>query len=609
LRRHLGVLAAYAALTVLFTWPLAAQFGRAVPGGGDAWQHIWNLWWMRTALVDLHTDPFYTTYLYYPQGVSLLFHTLVPLESALTVPFQLLGVDLVPLYNGVLALSFVLAGYGTWLLVRDLTGNDGAAFVAGFAFAFCPYHLGHLLGHMNLASLQWIPLYLWALLRAAGPPGAPFDPHVRRADGRLDWRPFGWAALAGLFLAANAFTEWTYVAFLGIFTAVYLLWRLLVDGRRAGWRTWPAGVVPLLALALVFGVLAGPLLVRTAQAQVGQDWMKLPPRETLVYSSDLVDSFLPSALHPFLGGPARALEQRFPARNTAERAVYLGYTPILLALLALWLIRRRGVLFWALTAAFTWSLSLGPILHVLGRANFTPYGATVPLPYLVLSTLVPGFSVMRVPSRFVVLTSLALAVLVGYALAALSARLRPAPPPDDAAPPARRVAFPALSARTLAIYGVVAVLIALEFMTIPYPMAPPGYHIPFYEQVAQEPGRFAILELPLRPMSDYMAYQTVHGKPIVYGYLSRQPPDPFVENTPAVHYLLNSTPVDALPPAEAATGAATLRTAGIRYVVVHWWAFTDPERKAMEAKLAALFPGITPTPDPAHQMVIYTLGP
>jgi hypothetical protein len=235
------------------------------------------------------------------------------------------------------------------------------------------------------------------------------------------------------------------------------------------------------------------------------------------------------------------------------------------------------------------------------------------LPYLVLSTLVPGFSVMRVPSRFVVLTSLALAVLVGYALAALSARLHPAldpaAPEAATAPPATRFALPQLSGRTLAVYGGVAVLIALEFVTIPYPMAPPGYHIPFYEQVAQEPGHFAILELPLRPMSDYMAYQTVHGKPIVYGYLSRQPPDPFVEGTPAVHYLLNTTPVDALPPAEAATGAATLRAAGIRYVVVHWWAFTDPERKAMEAKLAALFPGVTPMSDPADQMVIYTLGP
>jgi hypothetical protein len=29
----------------------------------------------------------------------------------------------------------------------------------------------------------------------------------------------------------------------------------------------------------------------------------------------------------------------------------------------------------------------------------------------------------------------------------------------------------------------------------------------------------------------------------------------------------------------------------------------------MEAKLVALFPAVTPTSDPANQMVIYTLGP
>ena len=189
MRRHLGALAAYAALTAIFTWPLVAQFTTAVPGGGDAWQHLWNLWWMRKALIDLHTSPFHTNYLYYPQGVSLLFHTLVPLESAATVPFQLLGIDLLPLYNGVLFSSFVLAGYGTWLLVRDLTHNDGAAFVAGFAFAFCPYHMGHLLGHMNLASLQWIPFYLWALFRACGAPGSPW-PRWRPGRGRWGGRPW-----------------------------------------------------------------------------------------------------------------------------------------------------------------------------------------------------------------------------------------------------------------------------------------------------------------------------------------------------------------------------------------------------------------------------------
>ena len=149
-------------------------------------------------------------------------------------------------------------------------------------------------------------------------------------------------------------------------------------------------------------------------------------------------------------------------------------------------------------------------------------------------------------------------------------------------------------------------LIALEFLAIPYPMATPGYHIPFYEQVAQEPGHFAILELPLRPMSDYMAYQTVHGKPIVYGYLSRQPPDPFVEGTPALHYLLNSTPArraaaaprpPRAPPPCARRASATWSSTG--------GPSPTPEAAAMQAKLAALFPGQAPEQDPADQMAIY----
>ena len=292
------MLAAYTALTV----DLHLAAGGAVHHGGARRRRC--LAAPLEPLVDAQGPdrpahrPFYTTYLYYPQGVSLLFHTLVPLESALTVPFQLLGVDLLPLYNGVLACSFVLAGYGTWLLVRDLTRNDGAAFVAGFAFAFCPYHMGHLLGHMNLASLQWIPFYLWALFRACGRAGhAAVAARARPAQGGA----WGGRPLAGLFLVANALTEWIYVAFLGVFTA--RLPALAAAGRyarprRAGGpgRAWPAR---LLLLGAVFGVLAGPLLVRTALARRGQDWMRFPPRETLVYSSDLVDSFVPSALHPF----------------------------------------------------------------------------------------------------------------------------------------------------------------------------------------------------------------------------------------------------------------------------------------------------------------------
>ncbi len=652
MKRHLAVLTGYFLLTILGTWPLAQAFTRAVPGGGDAWQHLWNLWWMRQALTT-PTDPFFTDALYYPHGVSLLFHTLVPLESALTVPFQLLGVDLVPLYNAVLMGSFVLAGYGTWLLVRDLTGHAGAAFVAGFAFAFCPYHLGHLLGHMNLASLQWIPLYLWALLRACGAPGTPLtfttetprqgdhykdlasakgcegtrseeikvltgateekrqrpiaaQPQIKnRASLVIPAKNLGvagapwwnlrrtpqsaWAVPAGLFLAANAWTEWIYVAFLGVFTAGYGLWRLLVDGPdRAGRRGWGPIIGRMAIIGIVFGALAGPLLIRTAAAQAGQTWMRFPPHETLVYSSDIVDSFVPSGLHPLLGGPARELERQQPERNTAERSVFLGYTVLALAAAALLWRRQRGAAFWALAAGGAWLLSLGPLLHVGGRATFTAFGVTIPLPYLALYNWVPGFSVMRVPARFAVLASLALAVLAGYTLTAIADRW---------------------GRRSFIMSTMMVVLMAAEFLVLPYPLAAAGYHIPFYEQVAREPGRFALLELPLRPMSDYLAYQTVHGKPLVYGYLSRQPPDPFVEGTPVLHYLLNSTPPDSLTPAAVAAGVPALRAAQVRYVIVHWWAFTDPEAAAMRAKLAALFPGQTPQDDPANRMAVYRVAP
>jgi len=576
---------------MLLTWPLAAEFGTAVPGGGDAWQHIWNLWWMRKALADLHTNPFYTNYLYYPHGVTLLFHTLVPLEGALTVPFQLAGVDLVPLYNGLLALSFVLAGYATWLLVRDLTGCDGAAFVAGAAFAFCPYHLGHLLGHLNLASLQWIPFYLWTLFRACGAPGSALS---------VSHRSIWWAVVAGIFLAANAFTELIYVAFLGVFTAGYLLWRLLAETRgRDGLRAWGPTAVRLAVMGAVFGALAGPLLYIIAVAEQGQTWMTLPPRETLVYSSDLVDSFVPSALHTFWSAPAKALEKAYPQRDTAERSVFLGYTTLLVGAAGLAAFRRRrGVWFWAAAAVVAWLLSLGPVMHVLGHSSFSVFGSTIPMPYLALYSLVPGFSVMRVPARFVVLASLALAVLVGYALSGWSDWLSARQVKDEAKP--RRPPVRPL------VYALVTALIALDSLSVPYPMAAVGYHIQFYERIAKQPGDFALLELPLRPMSDYMSYQTVHGHPIVYGYLSRQPPDSFVGGTPVLHWLLNTTPVSALSAGDAAAGATALHGAGIRYVVVHWWAFTDAEAAAMRAKLAAMFPGQTPEDDPADRMAIYT---
>src|SRR5690242_20712124 len=63
---------------LILTWPLPAALGDQViaPPGADLWQHLWNFGWVRTALLDLHRSPYYTTSLFYPAGAPLAYHSL-----------------------------------------------------------------------------------------------------------------------------------------------------------------------------------------------------------------------------------------------------------------------------------------------------------------------------------------------------------------------------------------------------------------------------------------------------------------------------------------------------------------------------------------------------
>jgi hypothetical protein len=379
--------------------------------------------------------------------------------------------------------------------------------------------------------------------------------------------------------------------FLGVFTGWFLAWRLVVTRQGPGWR---AGLLRLAVLGGVCGVLVAPMLVPMVQQARTASYMQSPALDTLFYSSDVVDAFVPPPWQPWWGAVGRRVMSHFPGRHPAEQVVFVGYTVLALSLLAVWLFRRRkAVLFWGATALGAWVLSLGPILQVWGRQTFTPFAVQVPLPYLLLY-YVPFLNIFRTPARWIVLVMLALAVLVGYALAALAGSRW-------------------LAERRAAGWGLCALagaLVVVEFLAVPYPMARPGYNVPFYYRLAQEPGNFGLLELPLRPMSDYEAYQTVHHKPIIDGYLSRQPPDPFVQDTPVLHYLLPTTAVDDPIADEAVrTGLADLRAANVRYAIVHWWAFTDAERAAMHAKLARVFPGITTQNLSDYQNEVFPLGP
>src|SRR5690606_23358148 len=130
---------------------------------------------------------------------------------------------LIPAYNFVVLISWTLAGYGLYLLaywsLRPGVGPAGlspwarqiSAFVAGAIYTFAPFHMAHLLGHMQVMSLQWLPFYVLARLRAV----------ERRRAGRPWWTSAG---LAGIFLTLAGLCDWYFVLYLFLFTGLVVLW-------------------------------------------------------------------------------------------------------------------------------------------------------------------------------------------------------------------------------------------------------------------------------------------------------------------------------------------------------------------------------------------------
>jgi hypothetical protein len=183
-RAEAQILGAYAALTVAATYPLVLSVRRAIPGSDDAYQFYWDLWWVKRALVDRHTNPYVTGEVFFPYGGHLYFHTLNLLQDVIVLPVTLL-LGLPVAYNLIVLLAFTLSGFGMYRLALYVLEHevdpDGvraqpqrarlAAFAAGAAFTFSSYRHVHLLGHLDLLSTQWLPLSALFLLKTRREPG------------------------------------------------------------------------------------------------------------------------------------------------------------------------------------------------------------------------------------------------------------------------------------------------------------------------------------------------------------------------------------------------------------------------------------------------------
>ncbi len=521
-RTHLLVLAGYLALAILFTWPLVLHFTTALPGqGADSWQYLWNFWWFDQAL--FHSQPLYFTHAqYYPLGTSLIFHTLSPLNSVLGLPAQVVGGYLAA-YNFVVLLSTVLSGYGTYLLVRQVlrehirsrpAGSEEqggrrsgrsdlpihlAAFLGGAVFALAPYRSVHLLGHLSLVSTETLPffaLFAWQALRRPG------------------WKP---ALGVGLSWLAAMLIDWYYPLYMVLLAGLFLAWALGETLLRR--RSWPS----LLHAGLTIGagmaaaaLLLSPLLLPMVRGSHDAAYLEEPLTFSSKYGADLGSFFLPSPQQPLWGKAFVHTTDAFGEGNTAEGIVYMGLVAILLASLGLWR-ARGGEHLWALTIAAFGLLSLGPTLRIFNhKVGSWP-------PYLLFYRL-PIVRITRVPSRFEIMMHLALAVLAGLGVWGLLSGEKRRKTADSGT--SRKALAPALA---YALTGALLALVVLDYLPIPYKVTPATMS-PFYQQIAQDPEHYALLEVPMQGPNGqwyytrWMLYQTVHGKDSFHGYISRGDP-------------------------------------------------------------------------------------
>lgn len=507
---HLAVLGLYLALTIVFTYPLVTHLTTHVPGTYvDEYTFLWNLWWFKQAIFELGTDPFTTNFIFYPVGAGLAFYTLAILNDIIALPLvPFLGI--ITTSNLIILLAFVLSGYGAFLLTKYLLEENrpsspwptmAAAFLSGVVYAFPASRMVYAsLGHYNIVCAQWLPFY-----------GLFFIKMMRSLEAARSGIKY--ALCAGAFLALALLTEYTYGIFLLLLTLLWLAFtpKWLLASRRF----WGHAAI----LALTALIPFSPVLYFMAKELGRGEGFHFPGWGYAdILSADLIGLFTPTYLHPLWGQAFADLRARFTDVNT----VFLGYTVPLLTIVAA-LTFGRLVRPWLVGAIGFLVLALGPVLHVNGDYLFDLDGLTitVPLPYIIFHYL-PFFNMNRVPNRFSVPLALCLGVLVGYAMNWLLAK---------AAKAGRwggwlRNAAPAM------LWFLAFSFISLEHLSIPLPLT--DARIPkVYQRIAQEPGDFTILPLPLgwresfrtmgAELTQIQYYQAGHGKRLVNGNASRLP--------------------------------------------------------------------------------------
>lgn len=478
-------------LAAVWTWPLLPNLGTSLPfdpnsagpSGSDMHIWTWNFWWAGEAATG-GGQSFRSDAIFPPLGHSLAFHTHSFLYGLVTLPLQWLGGAAFAVGMALLLLP-AAAFTATFALARELGSSRFAAGVAAFGWAFAPYFLQKGLEHLCFVASPWPPLLVLFLLRWMGP-------------GRSWPAALGAGVVAGLALLSGSMVG-LFLVLLGLAVAAFAPSAFLGSGgeqdeadapRSLRRRLFEPG--PLLLFLVAAGTLSLPLLTEARSEAL--DLAEFEARHAqsadffardVALRPQLGDFLRLSAQHPLAALP----DEPMPGWNEVSA---LHVSGVLIVLAALALARGRRLWAWLGIALLFLLLSWDPVLAEADGGVFSA-----------LYRRLPFLDALRVPSRFLPLALLPLCLLAG-------------------------LGFDSLRRRSHIAAGLLLGLLVVEQWNRAVPLMditpPPA--VAALEATPRRPGGGdTVLSLPVQMGASHaMTWQSVHGRPVLFSFVSRTNP-------------------------------------------------------------------------------------
>ena len=466
----------YFGLFVILTYPAITHFSTffytdAVDGYGT----IWNLWWVHKAIAELHQSPWFTPMFHWPHGTSLHQHNLMLFNGLVGVPL-LHVLSLVQAYNTLLILSFVWGGLAAFGLAYALVRHYEASLLAGVIYAFTNYNFAHAEGLNHMLIIEWIPVFLGLFYFFLE------DPTLLKAI----------AAVVAVGLVALSNYYYLFYALLG---AVMMLMRKGLELKKTSGPYLRRHRVPLFVFLVASAAVLAPDILAVLHLNNPKDPLFVSGHPADLYSLDLLGLWIPGGHWRFA-----QLTEPFWAHlpgNIHESSVHFG-TAILAMLYIGWFMRKtihmKTFYFWYAFGIFFFVLALGPAPQIAGISF-----PSIRMPYAWFEAIFPLLRLSGCPVRFVVMIALAASMIIAMIWKTL-----------DEKKPAH---WNHLRWLWLGL---------LLFESWPRALASAPSAVPDYVRAlaALPSNNQGAIDLVGR-ITECMYYQTVHQKPLAFGFFAR----------------------------------------------------------------------------------------